>query len=443
MKEDISDIKYIFYLPNYNKYSNGINVLWQAAYYFSKYRNVSIVITDDMAYDKSHDRLIPDKFSSILIYSQNYNSLNIGSDSKKVPGLIFDKNAIHIHPDDPHRLLDNSKKYNNRIVNYLMCRSLILSNKVLSMENSSYGLSYSNAVSSIFPSYLILSDSVMNINDSFEKQKRRNKVLIYYGKVRYGLSFKKLKEIVSQFDEYEIIHREYPSSTTDLYNKISESSLLISLDPLTSLIHESTLIGTPVYVYDDVFKEYYDNFDFKLHGLYYNLKKSDLKKVFKDSENLSEKTIKIATNFMSDIDNRTEETINNIENHFFNNLSNKKSIHDSIKSDIEFLNKKWGTPAIFNCITFNTIQRYHLITKYKLFAIFIFFLNRIRKIIFKYPVSILIHYGRVLLTIEEKSIVRKYFGKKYSYVKYQDNEKVAQNQANEQKLAQKKICRYW
>ena len=87
----------------------------------------------------------------------------------------------------------------------------------------------------------------------------------------------------------EVIHRHYPENSKDLYNKIAESSLFVSIDPLTSLIHESTLIGTPVYVYDSCFKEFYDNFDFKLHGLYYNLKPSDLEKIYEDSKTLSSK----------------------------------------------------------------------------------------------------------------------------------------------------------
>ena len=152
----------------------------------------------------------------------------------------------------------------------------MLSEHMLDMSKNDYGLAYSNAVSTIFPSYLIINENILNIIGKYKNIKKKNKVLIYYGKVRYGQSFKNLKRIVEQFDEYEIIHRLYPSDSENLYEKIAESSLFISIDPLTSLLHESTLIGTPAYVYDSVYKEFYDNFDFKLHGFYYDLDPSDL-----------------------------------------------------------------------------------------------------------------------------------------------------------------------
>ena len=46
MDKTIQDYKYIFYLPSYQKNSNGIVSIWEAAYYFSKYRDTSILITD-------------------------------------------------------------------------------------------------------------------------------------------------------------------------------------------------------------------------------------------------------------------------------------------------------------------------------------------------------------------------------------------------------------
>ncbi len=57
-----------------------------------------------------------------------------------------------------------------------MCRSLILSAELLEMSNNDYGLSYSNAVSRIFPSYLIINDNVLNINTLLGKIKKKNKI---------------------------------------------------------------------------------------------------------------------------------------------------------------------------------------------------------------------------------------------------------------------------
>jgi len=396
---------YVFTLPSYQKNSNGIVCIWEAAYQFSKFRNVSIIISDSLL------TKIPEKFKDIKIYFLDSQLKSNRSNITHISKANFDIKDILVQPDDPHNYFDNLdlEDYGlntSRTVRYLMCKSMLLSESLLSMSSNSYGLSYSNAVSTVFPSYLIISDKILNINNSFEKLKKKNKVLIYYGKVRYGLSFKNLKKIINQFDEYEIIHRLYPKKTSELYEKISESTLFVSIDPLTSLIHESTLIGTPAYVYDSAFKEFYDNFDFKLHGFYYDLKPSELTKVFKDSENLSEKAVNTAKDFMANIEERTKKTIENIEGHFLNNISNEGIIKDAINEDITFFKEKWKVPTIFNCTSYRTIYRYHITNKYKIFALLALYINRLRV---SFRNSFILKY----LTTEEKTIIKKYLKRNF------------------------------
>ena len=394
---------YIFTLPSYQKNSNGIVCIWEAAYQFSKFRNVSVVIIDNQITQ------IPSKFKKIQIYYLDNQLKSNKSNINHISKANFGKKDLTVQPDNPHGLNFDLEEYgldDSRTVRYLMCKSMLLSESLLSMSSNSYGLSYSNAVSTVFPSYLIISDKILNINNSFEKLKKKNKVLIYYGKVRYGLSFKNLKKIINQFDEYEIIHRLYPKKTSELYEKISESTLFVSIDPLTSLIHESTLIGTPAYVYDSAFKEFYDNFDFKLHGFYYDLKPSELTKVFKDSENLSEKAVNTAKDFMANIEERTKKTIENIEGHFLNNISNEGIIKDAINEDITFFKEKWKVPTIFNCTSYRTIYRYHITNKYKIFALLALYINRLRV---SFRNSFILKY----LTTEEKTIIKKYLKRNF------------------------------
>jgi len=394
---------YIFTLPSYQKNSNGIVCIWEAAYQFSKFRNVSVVIIDNQITQ------IPSKFEKIQIYYLDNQLKSNKSNINHISKANFGKKDLTVQPDNPHGLNFDLEEYgldDSRTVRYLMCKSMLLSESLLSMSSNSYGLSYSNAVSTVFPSYLIISDKILNINDNFEKLKKKNKVLIYYGKVRYGLSFKNLKKIINQFDEYEIIHRLYPKKTSELYEKISESTLFVSIDPLTSLIHESTLIGTPAYVYDSVLKEFYDNFDFELHGFYYDLKPSELTKVFKDSENLSEKAVNTAKDFMANIEERTKKTIENIEGHFLNNISNEGIIKDAINEDITFFKEKWKVPTIFNCTSYRTIYRYHITNKYKIFALLALYINRLRV---SFRNSFILKY----LTTEEKTIIKKYLKRNF------------------------------
>ena len=337
--------------------------------------------------------------------------------------LKFNTNDIHVQPDDPHSYLSNNKGLNT--VKYLMCRSLTLSDNLLSMSEDDYGLSYSNAVSTIFPSYLVLSDKILNLRSAHKKQPKKNKVLIYYGKVRYGLSFSNLKKIVGEFDEFEIIHRNYPADQPTLYKKLSESSLFVSIDPLTSLLHESTLLGTPAYVYDSAYKEFYDNFDFKLHGFYYDLKPSDLDKVFEESKDLCNIATDTAKSFMSNIDERTLYLINDIEKHFSNTIEDSNEISEvnskiteAIEEDIKFFNEKWKVSAIFNCNSFNTIRRYHLINKYKFFSFFIILAYRIISNIKKFFQH---KFFAKIYTIEETEIFKQYFKKNlYHNIKAQN-----------------------
>lgn len=419
---DKHDYKYIFYLPSYQSNSNGIICMWDAAYHFSKNRDVSIIITDSQNVDLSLiSSKLPKRYNQITVYYNNKEQAGkVGRDNwYYFDKPVYAKKVIHVVPDDPHNYLNNFSFDQKRVVNYLMCRSLLLSEKLLPMSDDNYGLSYSNAVSTVFPSYCILNDKIINIKNSYEDKAKKNKVLIYYGKTRYGLSFKNLKNIIAQFDEVEIVHRCYPTSKRVLYEKISESSLFISIDPLTSLMHESTLIGTPVYVYDSVFKDFYDKFDFKLHGFYYNLKPSDLENIFKVSENLSEKASDTAKKFMVNINERTINTINNIENHFNKRLCSTTLYKYAINEDIKFLNDKWKLTTIFNCTSYKTIHRYHLINKYKALAlvalyfyrIFLRISNSLKKLFFK-------NY----LATEEKVIIKKYLRKKPMNVIYDHKE---------------------
>ena len=368
--ESNSQMNYIFYLPAYQKNSNGIICLWEAAFYFSMHRNVSIVVTDNLL------TKIPNKFSKIKIFYnlERFISKSNHKNVEHTSNIPKGNEIIEIRPDDPHNLMTKST---NKIVRYLMCRSLVLSPKELDVDKNNYVLSYSNAVSTVFPSYLIINENLLQISNSVEKAKKKNKALIYYGKTRYGLCFKNLNEIAKQFEEYEIIHRLYPDNNRDLYKKIAESSLFISLDPLTSLMHESTLIGTPAYVYDQAFKKFYDNFDFKLHGFYYDLKPSDLKDIDIESKNLSEKTNETARKFMSDINERTIITIESIENYFDSKISNINNINEAKEEDLNFFKNIWKIPTIFNCISFKTIERYHLVNKYKILSIALLMIRRI------------------------------------------------------------------
>lgn len=112
MKE-ISDI--VFYLPEYQENSNGIRLLWKAAFLFSKYADVKIVTFyagGDFCEVKPEDRsliksineisMTPD---TIVVYSDmtNGNPLGCGRVVRYLmarPGLFNGGEFSHFYEDD-------------------------------------------------------------------------------------------------------------------------------------------------------------------------------------------------------------------------------------------------------------------------------------------------------------------------------------------------------
>lgn len=80
-------------------------------------------------------------------------------------------------------------------------------------------------------------------------------------------------EIRSRINRYgaHLITRLNPSRKEDLYKLIGKSRMLICFDPLTSLAHEATLLGVPVFICSDWDeKNYLDLMPVKLSGLSLN-----------------------------------------------------------------------------------------------------------------------------------------------------------------------------
>ena len=306
--------KYIFYAPYYQNHSNGIKCFWQAAFNFSQSRDVTIL----QFYNGVKQSLIP----------KEYESMKIIDDINKIQ---ISKDHIVIYPD----CVSTNPLNHHNVARYLMCKPFILNGQGIELNKYDYCFAYSNAVSEKLEQYLIFPKDLLNLKPQ-KNEVRDNKLLIYYGKTRYGLNFKGLQKFTENFDDVRIITREYPSKKSNLYQLISESRLLISFDPLTSLIHESTLLGTPVYIYDETFKEEYDKFNFKLHGFYYNLKENDLTKVYKESFNLAERAHNEIKNLSNSEHTRTIELIIKMEEHFSNNNTCYEKYTSLQKADIIF-----------------------------------------------------------------------------------------------------------
>ena len=238
--------RYIFYIPHYVKNSNGVANLWEAAYLFSKSREVIIASFHNGVDEDS----LPSQYRSLtILYGDN------------IWNIKLNQKDIVVYPD----CIDGNPFNHPNVARYLMCKPFILNGVGFKLNMYDYVFAYSKAVSNILPQYTVINPSLYKIKPLPNKI-RTNKAFLYYGKVISNLNYKGLNKLLDNFDEIEIFTRRYPSTKEEMYRILSESRLLISFDSLSSLCHESTLLGTPVYIFDDVFKNQYKNFNFKLHG---------------------------------------------------------------------------------------------------------------------------------------------------------------------------------
>ena len=137
---------------------------------------------------------------------------------------------------------------------------------------------YSPQISQIFPQlyiqpkFKLIEEIVKNDQNLLERNflkysKKRYKIAFYQGKGSLTRSYSKtLKSIIKEAD-ITLITRDYPSSKSALYSLIGTLDGLISLDPLSSLNYESTLLGTPVYVHSSWDESFVDRFPVSLAGI--------------------------------------------------------------------------------------------------------------------------------------------------------------------------------
>ena len=136
--------KYIFYIPQYQSNSNGLEVLWEAALNFSQSRDVTLCVFNNGAGPCP----VPKKFSKLKQLT--------GDD---IWNLKLNKNHIVVYPDV---VPDNPLEHPN-VARYLMCKPYILNGTGYTVSQYDYCFAYSKAVSEILPQYTVISGAVARI----------------------------------------------------------------------------------------------------------------------------------------------------------------------------------------------------------------------------------------------------------------------------------------
>ena len=328
------DYHFVFCIPEHNFHSNGIKILYEAAFLFSKFFETTIITFNH----------------GPLVNKDNYNKT-----PKKYLNLIkdglaeFKKHTIFIYPDslihDPFDYLQDKK-----IVRFLLSKPFIL-NGLSPRFNNNFCIGYSKIVSQDMPNYFIIDPDLISIQDIDKKKSPKKKLVIYLGKVRKAhFNLKPFVSLLCLFDEYELISRLEPENKTDLFKLIASAHLLISLDPMTSIIHESILLGTPCLIVDDIFEKEYKKFNTPLNDLYFPKDVDKIIRAIKSQSLICDQKKNFEIYKKTILKNKTEtiSIIFKIITHFENNVDNNKINEKYNSSFYDFYLKKWGSTPILN-----------------------------------------------------------------------------------------------
>ena len=326
--------KFHFHIPNYVGNSNGIQTLWEAAYQFSLLRNVTL---SSFYHGEKKSYEIPSKYCGLI-----------------KPQPVLDEETIVIYPDAVHGNPLNAIK----VARYMMAKEYILNGNPIAFGEDDFIFSYSNAVNSNVAQYNILLDNLKGLKD-FRVPKIPGKVSIYYGKCRVAMDTKRYVDLLKKFQDVSVITRANPSSKSDLYSEIASSELLISFDSLSSLSYESTLLGTPVLLMDDVSKYFYETFNYKLHGFYYQGDISRIDKIIRSHEDLFNISNQELLAQLSLIPQLTSSIIQKIEEYFATPEKSLKAVYQ--KDDLDFFINCWRCSPIVNCTSLKTVYGFHLL----------------------------------------------------------------------------------
>ncbi len=285
-------MRFLLYSNYYVSYSYGIQIEYELIHTL---RNMGYE-----AYNLVYDQIlcsmeIPEKYKDQII-------INIDL------SFVINDDDICIYTDF---ITDNPLKARS-VVRYLLNKPYTLTGKGINYGPYDYLLAYSGLVSDTLPRCFIIKNEI----DLFERLRFGNrdlsKVVLYFGKVDESKiieNYRRIRSIIKNYKIVEIITRKEPDSRTETLKLLSDSSLLISFDPLTNLNYEATLLGVPVYLVQDCFGIISNQY-FKYYGI-----TDDINKIELMSEDV-DKAWDQYVNWVSYQDLMVKEVFSNIVQHF-------------------------------------------------------------------------------------------------------------------------------
>jgi hypothetical protein len=352
----------VFYIPYYHDHSNGIKILWEIAYRFSRLnKNTRIV---EAPWGNKIKR--PKKYDGLVIEKSSVNYLD---------------DPIVIYPD----VFPNNPLNAKNIVRYLLAKPYSFG-QAFKPKGTDYVATYSQMV--LNKKYL---DQFYFLNNepkffkNIDIKRKKNLVSIYYGKCRTGDSYKYLLNIINQFEFVEIITRSTPDNQEDLHRILSQSKLLISFDAFSHISLVANIYGTPVLFTDDIFSEVFDNFNQKFYGYYYKNDIGNLEKIISldNMQRISQSTVSEIKRVKSSERKGLLRFYNTIIRHFRNisNLTYQKQNYNKLEIAKEhfkdFSKDYWKKRDFFVVMDMRAMLAFHLMG-YKFLFILLTNLNKLR-----------------------------------------------------------------
>lgn len=341
-------MKFCFIAPYYSEQSNGIRVLYKAAFCFSKYiGNTKLKIYDpkeNIILSRPNLNKIPKKYRFLI--------------SRKID---YSDKDIYVLPETPAELPLNINK-SSPIVRYLLANPFFFNKGTINFDNQ-FLLSYSNLISSDLPQYFIEAIPKLKIKNKLLKF---DKALIYFGKFRLNKNLLKnddvINKILKKYKSVEIIHRNYPFEHRDYLKKLKLADILISYDPMSSVTHEASLIGLTVVMIDDL--NINKSFNIELENIFYL---SQIRNIDYFFRNLQCKKIKIK-NTLQSMDDHSYVKIETIKiaNLILNYFKNNNFLSGKFKSEFDKMRKEAIDNFRDGIVSFNSPFKIFLIIFYYL-----------------------------------------------------------------------------
>ena len=242
--------KFVIVAQNWDSKSNGVKILYNISSLIKKSGYECFIYI----WNSPDANQIPKEYKARITTKIDYT----------------DNSIIVILPDALPYEISKQIKSKNRVW-YLLNKPMVLTKEPIHIEANDLFVSYSKLVNE-YDHQAFYNSKIEGIDDIIERINRgqitkKNQIAVYSGKAR-KVSHLKLY-IFSLILGAKIIPitRSIPENKQTLLKVLAESKLLITFDPLTNLIYESTVCNTPVYIADNYVGVEYENYNIPLSGV--------------------------------------------------------------------------------------------------------------------------------------------------------------------------------